>query len=117
MTELTPVIQKIKEQVSEEKWRERILCNQLELSPIHLCDVVEDFLATHYINLLKGLECMLNGGEPLYVNPNRLWYNAYFDEKIICDIEKPGTFDAFLAKLKETIDHILKVELFNSYRR
>ncbi len=34
MTELTPVIQKIKEEVSEEKWRERILACQNSGLPV-----------------------------------------------------------------------------------
>ncbi len=34
MTELTPVIQKIKEEVSEEKWRERILACQSSGLPV-----------------------------------------------------------------------------------
>ncbi len=36
MTELTPVIQKIKEEVSEEKWRERILACQNSGLPVSL---------------------------------------------------------------------------------
>ena len=58
MTELTPVIKKIKEQVSEEEWRERILDCQNSIVP-----------TTYYRHLRKLRESILEENQIVSVTP------------------------------------------------
>ncbi len=74
----------------------------VEITPIAASNIR---VATPYINLNKGLEYILNDGKKIFGNDFRLLH------EVESDIDSYDTFDSFYAKVKETIDNIIKGEL------
>ena len=78
MTELTPVIPKIKEQVSEEKWRERIVTCQNSGLPVSVwCRENHIAPVTYYRHLRKLRETILEENQIVPVTPPPPQTNAY----------------------------------------
>ncbi len=70
MTELTPVIKKIKEQVSEEEWRERILdCQNSGLPVSEWCRENNIVPTTYYRHLRKLRESILEENQIVPLPP------------------------------------------------
>lgn len=71
----------------------------VEITPIAASNIQ---VATPYINLNKGLEYILNGGEKIYGNDFKLY------EPVSVKLEELDTFEKFYSATKEVIDNILK---------
>ena len=62
-------------------------------------------MATPYINLNKGFEYVLGGGEKMFGSDYRLW------EPVSVDLNTLDTFDKFCEQMKSVIANMLKGEM------
>jgi len=94
------VIKGLKEAgVSEEDANYYIHSTCVEITPIAASNIC---VATPYINLNKGLEYILNGGEKIFGNDFQLHH------PVEVNLDELDTFDKFYAEVKAVIDNILK---------
>ncbi len=88
--------------VSEEDANYYVHSSCVEITPIAASNIM---VATPYINLNKGFEYLLNGGEKMFGG------DCLLASPICVDLSTLDTFEKFYAQMKSVIDNILKGEL------